>query len=370
MRAVILLIVWFLAVPLGLGSPAACYMEKDTFVTKFLQSIVTGYFVMLGVFQLVASVCVVFGFSTNAMTLSVAIMLGVLSILGYVFSGILNSRVGRYPYEDFGDGLSAFSVIFYVLTLLMLGMRIYIAIAYQTPNGDDSYYIAQAVAAVEKNVLCRIAPYSGYITDINARHDLATFPLFYGFLSKLSGLHPAVIAHTVWPPVLLTVVTFLWILIGQRLTGKEHASFFAFLVSLLTMMGGVSHYTSEMYLLTRTWQGKAMLCGFVVPAVLWLFLSLADLCDNHNSYIGTIRYNSRGQSDYVKRIVMYALVLSLITLTGLFASAISLLLISVSVGVFTVIFAIRFKQIRIPLLVAAFPAIIQIAYVILMLKVH
>lgn len=64
---------------------------------------------------------------------------------------------------------------------------------------------------------------------------------------------------------------------------------FMFLIALWQMFGYVSLFTTETFFLTRTWQGKSFAGNFVIPAVIWIFLSLSEPAKEGDG-LGRIKY--------------------------------------------------------------------------------
>lgn len=171
---------------------------------------------------------------------------------------------------------AAFFLWLFVIVLLVLQQVLAAAMAYE--EGDDAYYVATAVITENSNTMYRILPYTGFTTGLDVRHGLAPFPVWVAFLSRLSGVHAAVISQIVLPVVLIAMAYSVFFLIGRSLIGNNRRGLplFMLFIELLVMFGGQSLYTSENFLLVRTAQGKAVLAGIVIPFLFWLMFIPAE----------------------------------------------------------------------------------------------
>ncbi|MBR5116088.1 MAG: hypothetical protein IK096_03385, partial [Lachnospiraceae bacterium] len=145
-------------------------------------------------------------------------------------------------------------------------------------DGDDAYYVVQSVLADQADTMNRILPYTGYSTALDFRHALATWPLWIAFVSRISGIHAAIMAHTILPVVLIPAHYFVLSLIGLHLFKRRRDLNLLFLcfMCLLSMFGNVSIYTPETFFLMRTWQGKALIGSMVIPLLCYVLLLFAS----------------------------------------------------------------------------------------------
>jgi hypothetical protein len=144
-------------------------------------------------------------------------------------------------------------------------------------DGDDAYYVVQSVITEETDTLYRISPYTGLSTGLDMRHSMAVFPIWIAYIARMTGIHAAVVSHTVLPIVLIPLTYWIYLEIGKKLLKekKEHLPAYMLMVWVLQIFGNVSIYSSSTFFLMRTWQGKSMLANVVIPSVfmilLWLF---------------------------------------------------------------------------------------------------
>lgn len=209
--------------------------------------------------------------------------------------------------------------------LLILFQMAY-AVLYDYYDGDDSYYIAVAVLADNFDTMYLRDVYTGYINPLDIRHAFSPTPIYQAWLSRLSGIAPAVVAHSVLAPVWLMFMYCIYGQICSRLlwNRKNYKPVFMILTAVWFMYGNISLYTTETFAMTRTWQGKGMMAGMVIPA---LFLCLMYLVQENVS---------RG---------MWMLFIC-VCMSAVYATSISFMIIPTVVGVASVMFGIRKKSVK------------------------
>ena len=238
-----------------------------------------GFVVMLALFQAVAVPVILFetwGFPTIVAVYSV--LLAAASVLGLVFG----FPVLRGMAEDMRVLMqkrkrpSVETTLYWALAVGLVLFQMYMAYTHEFFDGDDAYYVAQSVIAEETDVLYRILPYTGLSTSLDIRHALASFPIWEAYLSRITGIHPAIIAHSVLPLILIPLTYLVYYRIGMRLLKNRfrQTAVFLILVSLLQIFGNTSIYTNATFFLMRTWQGKSVLCNLVLLTALWTLLRL------------------------------------------------------------------------------------------------
>lgn len=166
--------------------------------------------------------------------------------------------------------------IFMALFLIIMGFQMYMAFTRASFDGDDAYYNVQALIAQQKDTLYRINPDTGRSAPLDVRHGLALFPIWEAYIGSMSGIHVAIICHSIVPLMLIPLTYILYYQIGKILftKKKELLPMFMVLISLWQLFGNISIYTTETFFLTRTWQGKSFAGNFVIPAVFFIFLAL------------------------------------------------------------------------------------------------
>jgi len=164
--------------------------------------------------------------------------------------------------------------VFYVLVFFQMAY----AVLYGHYDGDDAYYIATAVLTDTFDTMYLRDAYTGYIYPLDVRHAFSPTPIYQAWLSRLSGIAPAVVAHTVLGVVWLGFLYCVYGQIASRIlwNRKNYKPVFMILIAVWFMYGNVSLYTTETFVMTRIWQGKGLMAGMVLPAMFLCLLYLAQ----------------------------------------------------------------------------------------------
>lgn len=164
-----------------------------------------------------------------------------------------------------------------VFYLIVLFQMVY-AILYWHYDGDDAYYIATAVLTNTFDTMYLRDAYTGFIYPLDVRHAFSPTPVYQAWLSRLSGIAPAVVAHTVLAWVWLGFMYCVYGQIASRIlwNRKNYKPVFMILIAVWFLYGNVSLYTTETFAMTRIWQGKGLMAGMVIPAMFLCLLYLAQ----------------------------------------------------------------------------------------------
>lgn len=287
------LLFWLLVIPVGLGLLFRKSPKREHLPKKLQTAGVTlliGYLLLFALLEIVG---------IPAMLLSIyhgysrmVILYAVLQILGagagygvWIYRGKKTRKTNlsgalketdhflwlrKAPYDSWEGRLLL------VLFLLLVGFQLYMAFTRASFDGDDAYYVVQALTAQQTDTLYRIDPNRGVSMPLDARHALALFPIWEAFVGTMCGIHATVMAHSVAPLFLIPLTYLIYYEIGRELfcNKKRLLPMFMVLMALWQMFGNVSIYTTETFFLTRTWQGKSFAGNFIIPAVFWIFLCL------------------------------------------------------------------------------------------------
>lgn len=238
-----------------------------------------GFVIVLAVFQIVAVPVILFetwGFPRIVTIYS--ILLAVLSAAGLIFGFpvLRGMAVNARTWIAKKKRPSVETALYWVIAVGLILFQMYMAYTHEFFDGDDAYYVAQSVIAEQTDVLYRILPYTGLSTSLDIRHALASLPIWEAYLARVTGIHPAIIAHSVLPLILIPLTYLVYYRIGMRLFkgAFRKTAVFLILVSLLQIFGNTSIYTNATFFLMRTWQGKSVLCNFVLLTAVWSLLRL------------------------------------------------------------------------------------------------
>ena len=278
------LFIWMAGMPVLCGLVPCLFLpaEKRTPV----RIILSGYLFTFAIFECLAIPVLLF---TPLGDFELLVRLfAVCSILaaGFgVFETVRTGGVAPAPGKGTGagTGLSADGKgagTLYAVFLILLVFELAMGYTHASFDGDDAYYVTQSVLSYQTGTMYRYLPYTGITTEVDFRHALSMFPMWTAALGRLSRTHPAVIAHSMQPFVLIPLSDLaLFSLAGELFDGQENRerkrALFMVVIAVLQIFGNVSIYTPETFLLTRTWQGKSVMVSFILPCGLYLLMTLS-----------------------------------------------------------------------------------------------
>lgn len=226
--------------------------------------------------------------------LAVWILCGALRLHGKggmesAFLRAVRARFSRKRTDAAGEGRRTPDpevLFFRIVFFAVLGFQLYKAYTMASYDGDDAYYVAQSVQAVQTGTMYHYIPYTGVTTVLDWRHALAMLPMWIAWVSTLCATHPTIVTHSMLPLVFLpladaaaySVLRELLDAGGQDKTWESDSDALSaaamVLVEVLQIFGNLSIYTPESFLLLRTWQGKTVFVAVLVPAAFALLLQL------------------------------------------------------------------------------------------------
>jgi len=217
------------------------------------------------------------------------------------------------------------SRIIWILVLLIMIAIIVMAETRVIFDGDDAYYVTQSLITQQNGTMYATQPYTGRAADVDIRHAMAVFTMWISYIGKLTGIHTTIVCHTVLPLVIIPLTFLTFMELGYRLFGDKRVMlpYFVLFMELLYVFGRISIYTSETFLLTRTWQGKAMAANFLIPMT---FVTLI------------IMFGTKGKNRFLMPVLINAV-------AGIFSS-LAIVLVSILILVGGFVLSVREKRIK------------------------
>lgn len=344
---VITLLFWALFIPVCMGAGAAAFVDKQEKNIAFMW--IAGYLLYMAVFQIISVPFILLqghmSFGTRgafSALVQVFECVSVIAALGSIIIRVIkmkNMSKLRLLKKTKAGTERVLWLVFGVLLLLQLILAVFLAFS----DGDDAYYVAVSTVTESSDTMYMVIPYTGMTTELDIRHGLAPFPILIAFLARVSGIHPAAVAHIAMPLLLIPLTYCIYGMIGNMLfKGKSQSlPVFMIFVELLVIWGNYSLYTAETFLITRTRQGKAALGNIVIPALFLLLYMIGE----------KLQENKKVSK------CLWGLVFALMTAACL-CSTLGGFLIAVLLGVFGLCTIICYKKwmILLPLILCLIPA--------------
>lgn len=170
----------------------------------------------------------------------------------------------------------------WLLFIALVGFQLYMAVTRVSFDGDDAYYVVHSLISQQTGTMYKYLPYTGWTTSLDVRHALAVFPMWVAFVAVRANIHATIVSHVIMPLILIPLSYLVYYEIAKVLFAcrKENIPVFMIIMGMFQMFGNVSIYTNETFFLTRTWQGKAVVCSIIIPMMflllLWIFNTNPD----------------------------------------------------------------------------------------------
>ena len=183
---------------------------------------------------------------------------------------------------------NSYEIVYGMVFFGLLIYQLYYAISYSRTYMAADGYVAFSSAALADNHLNMTDIYTGMYTVHDAswlKRVIQSFNYYPAFLSYISGVNAAIIAHTVVYAIVVIVAYAVYDVIANQLFDKrENRLIFLSLVATLYIWGYHSHYSLSFRLLGPNDSGKAVLAVTLAPFMLVMVYHL--LKNGYNRGIG------------------------------------------------------------------------------------
>lgn len=215
----------------------------------------------------------------------------------------------------------------FISLVVLVTFQTYVLVVYTHIDDDDARFVTYATLAVQQDKMYTEGFETGteYDTIMSNRDVLSPFPMYTAIVSKIIDLHPAAVAHVVFPAFLIPLAYMVYWQLGYKLFKEDSnkTNVFCIIISVIYMFGDFSTRANFVLLLYRIWQGKAILGNIILPMI-W-FMLYDCITDNRIS----------------KWIVLYITIIA-----GCFVSQMGIGLIPISVGILSLIFMIKYRKLN------------------------
>lgn len=263
----ILALFWLIVIPLGAGIPLL-RKKQDC---NFGEYLLTGYLLLFSVSE-------VFSLTATWLKLPLHVLSAAYGIVatGLALWGVYCFHKKKQPLfsKKMFAGVSVYMWLAFVLIIVQAVMCSVMA----HMDADDCFYVATATTSIQSDSVFKVNAYTGGIyKKLPKRYILSPFPIFLAVVSQLSGgLHPAIMAHMVFPAVFVPVSYLVQYFIAKKLFGNDRNArgIYLLLAVLMTGFSAYSVYNTGSFQMVRIWQGKAVLAAMLLPMVFYLCLCL------------------------------------------------------------------------------------------------
>ena len=269
-----LLLNMVLVVPFILGLIPVKYMSKDKKTPACIYT--CGWFLSFFVFEIAS---LPFILLKKSFTLLVCVY-SAITIFLLIFAIISGKKCLREMFVNIKKSMENpwWVKALWLVVFLMIAFQMGYSVFYEYWDGDDAYYVATSVVTNTFDTMYLRDNYTGYIYDLDVRHAFSPTPIYQAWLSKISRIAPAIVAHSVLAPVWLMFMYCIYSMLAKRLLkeNRNYCPVFMILINIWFVFGNISLNTAETFAMTRTWQGKGLMAGMVMPALLLCLLYLTE----------------------------------------------------------------------------------------------
>lgn len=313
----IMCIILFIIIPEFLGMLISKFFKKEE---NIFFNLILGFIMQFAILEIIAIPMIFFKSYFLLMAKIWFIIVSSLSLL----SLILNLKKFNKIMKNIFNQLKVLPLIT-IVVLILVGFQTFMLARYAHIDDDDAFYVATATVTIQKGTMYRsCAEDGGYYGGFPTRYVLSPFPLYTAVISHFTNIHPAIIAHTVFPIIFIPLAYILYGIIADKLFNKDKTSVMLFLIilSVVYMFGNYSIRSNFSFLLFRIWQGKALLANILLPFSWIVYLD----CIENNKWVNWF-------------------ILFIICLASCLVSSMGIALMPINIGILGLIFTIKNKKI-------------------------
>ena len=188
-------------------------------------------------------------------------------------------------------------IILFVGMIAIIAFILYNTIILQHTDDDDSRFVVNAVDMLRTNKLFLTDPATGAPLDYwkgeLAKDVTSPWAIYPACIARWTGVRAVAAFHSLIPVQVVILASFVYYALGERLFSGERMSksMFVIFVWMVNLYGFYSLYCGETFLMTRGWQGKSIVAGVGIPAMIMLFLDVYQDLSQRASYVLLILLN-------------------------------------------------------------------------------
>lgn len=260
-----------IVVPILLGM-LITYFKKNEKI-EIIKSIILGYLLKFAIFELLTIPMIFFRVSFTIVWETYLVLLTILSIISIIINF---KNIKQYMKESFKLEFLKNNKVLKCFSILLILVQVFISCVFMHEDADDAFYVGTATTTLQTNTLFEINALDGtkYIDNrFPIRYVLSPFPIYLATFSKIIDIHPAIVAHTIFPAIFILLTYGVYYLLGKKiLKNEQECLLFIIIMSFINMWGNYSNRTTFSFLLFRIWQGKAILANIMIPFICYIFL--------------------------------------------------------------------------------------------------
>lgn len=197
-------------------------------------------------------------------------------ILVVLISVFLNGRRWMVQIRDLFGSIRRNPVAAAVL-IVVVGVQIFLVSCIYNFTLDAAYYVANVATSVDTNMMNVYDPFTGAWQDhYEMRYFFATYSMQDSVVCQLTGIPALIWTKSVMAITIILLTNIIYLLIARELFDRASAVTVMVAVMFIVNMTFTSIYTSSMFLITRTYEGKAIVGNLALMTVFYLFMRMND----------------------------------------------------------------------------------------------
>ncbi len=277
-------IILFLIIPYLLGSLITHFMKKDN--ENILLSWLIGFFVQFTITEITTIIFTFLGKSFNSLFFTwcgISVFISIISV-------IINFNNFLQIPNIIKRGKKNETKILGIVSLLLIFIQCFFVFSFMHIDSDDSNFVAKASISIDTNTLYVYNDDGLKYDNFPARYVLSPFPVYIALISKFTGFHPMIMAHTILPVILTLLIYTNYYILAQKLfnNDKKKSLLFLIFINIIYIFGNFSTRSNFTFMLIRLWQGKAVLGNLILPSIITFYLMYIKEKDKFSYWIALL----------------------------------------------------------------------------------
>ena len=235
-------------------------------------SVVTGFFFYYFVFFFV---CIIPMKYYRPLSLLTRIWVPIVLLIT-VISIVLNGRSWTEEFRKAGAGIKSKPAAFILIIIPVILQVILVSCTYNFTL-DAAYYVANVATSVETNMMNVYDPFTGAWQDhYEMRYFFATYQMQDAVVCQLTGIPALIWTKSVMAVTVILLTNIVYYLIAAELLGERIRAAVMMAFMFIMNLTFITIYTSSLFLMTRTYEGKAIVGNLALVTVFYLFVRMND----------------------------------------------------------------------------------------------
>ena len=176
-----------------------------------------------------------------------------------------------------------------LLLLILVGVQIFLVSCTYNFTLDAAYYVANVATSVETDMMNVYDPFTGAWQDhYEMRYFFATYQIQDAVVCQFTGIPALIYTKSVMAVTIIILTNMVYLGIaralfmrkpdeeGSRPFNREAAVVIMMYIMFMINLTFITIYTSSLFLMTRTYEGKSIVGNLALMAVFWLFVKMND----------------------------------------------------------------------------------------------